>query len=119
MFKHAMIIRVDRFQTLGKELVHSMLKRHRMISSMAYPEYFFLVFCAVYLGQLSTIYSGERKREIFWIHHWISFKQLNMFLSILLLFTVRGFQNLFFRIHCFIKDLLGIINSINISTYPH
>ncbi len=50
MLKHVMINRVDRFQTLGKVLVHSMLKRHRMIS----------------------------------------FKQLNIFLLILLLFKVAA-----------------------------
>ncbi len=66
VLKHVTINRVDRFQALGKVLVHSILKRHRMIS----------------------------------------FKQLNMFLLTLLLFTVRGFQNLFFQDLFFLQDLL-------------
>jgi hypothetical protein len=38
--------------------------------SVAYPEYFSLAFSAVYRGQSPTIYSGERKRKVFWIGHW-------------------------------------------------
>ena len=49
----------------------------RRSESVGYPGYFPLAFSAVFSPQLPTEYSGERKRKIAWIRHWLEYSLLS------------------------------------------